>query len=235
MVELHVAQPPREGARWRRRSASTMRCRVSHENFRQIGDRGRALRRNGPTGIARRPSPIGSTNNETMKDPHPQCGSSGHRQSRRSPVGRDHIGLHGPSLDRRAVPQGGEREIVPYVQAVPGTTPEAYLDLIESRFSNPAKKKKSLRYDPLEWPSTIVSAHRLHPADPAGCRWRRAGPVQGLALVEATWARMCRKGTRADGTAIEPNDPHFLDPGSPPSRRRARDRPRAWAGAAAAP
>ena len=33
-------------------------------------------------------------------------------------------------------------------------------------------------------------------------------PIDGLALVEAAWARMCA-GTREDGSEIEPNDPFW--------------------------
>ena len=37
-----------------------------------------------------------------------------------------------------------------------------------------------------------------------------ARPIDGLALVEAAWARMC-EGTREDGSAIAPNDPFWGD------------------------
>ncbi|MBT8476851.1 MAG: mannitol dehydrogenase family protein, partial [Alphaproteobacteria bacterium] len=50
-------------------------------------------------------------------------------------------------------------------------------------------------------------------------------PVEGLALVEAAWARMCF-GTREDGSAIEPNDP-FWDTLRAVARK-ARDDPRSW-------
>jgi mannitol 2-dehydrogenase len=50
-------------------------------------------------------------------------------------------------------------------------------------------------------------------------------PVEGLALVEAFWARMC-EGTRDDGTAIEPNDPFWNELQT--AARAARERPRAW-------
>jgi len=35
-------------------------------------------------------------------------------------------------------------------------------------------------------------------------------PFEGLALIEALWARMC-EGTREDGSTIEPNDPFWDD------------------------
>ena len=34
------------------------------------------------------------------------------------------------------------------------------------------------------------------------------GNIEGLALTEALWARMCA-GTREDGSEIAPNDPHW--------------------------
>ena len=111
-------------------------------------------------------------------------------------------------------------EIVPYVQAVPGTTPEAYLDLIESRFSNPAivDTTRRVAFDGSSRHTGFILPI-LRDALAAG------GSVQGLALVEATWARMC-EGTRADGTAIEPNDPHWTQLTA--VAKEARDRPRAW-------
>ena len=94
-------------------------------------------------------------------------------------------------------------EIAPFVAPVPGMTPQAYVDLIARRFSNPA----------------IVDTTRRVAFDGAA---RHAGfllpilrealatgsSVEGLALVEALWARMCF-GTREDGTVIEPNDPSW--------------------------
>ena len=50
-------------------------------------------------------------------------------------------------------------------------------------------------------------------------------PVEGLALVEALWARMC-EGTREDGSEIAPNDPHW--DALQAAARAARDRPAAW-------
>jgi mannitol 2-dehydrogenase len=49
--------------------------------------------------------------------------------------------------------------------------------------------------------------------------------VNGLALVEALWARMCA-GTREDGTLIEPNDPQWT--ALQEAAETARTRPRAW-------
>ena len=49
--------------------------------------------------------------------------------------------------------------------------------------------------------------------------------VEGLALVEALWARMCQ-GTREDGSEIEPNDPHWNTLNQ--AALAARERPHAW-------
>jgi mannitol 2-dehydrogenase len=95
------------------------------------------------------------------------------------------------------------REIVPHVEAVPGMTPLAYVDLIEGRFANPEIRDTTRR---VAFDGSSRHAGFLHPilrdALAAGT------PIDGLALVEALWARMCA-GTREDGTKIDPNDPHW--------------------------
>ena len=50
-------------------------------------------------------------------------------------------------------------------------------------------------------------------------------PLEGLALTEALWARMC-EGTREDGSLIEPNDPiwHQLTTAA----KAAKEDPQAW-------
>ena len=111
-------------------------------------------------------------------------------------------------------------EIVPHVEGVPGMTPRQYVDLIDRRFSNDA----------------IVDTTRRVAFDGAS---RHAGfvlpivrdglasdtSIEGLALVEAMWARMC-DGTREDGDGIAPNDPLWDDLVA--AAKTARDRPRAW-------
>lgn len=111
-------------------------------------------------------------------------------------------------------------EIAPHVDSVPGTTPAAYLDLIERRFSN----------------SEIHDTTRRVAFDGAS---RHAGfilpilrdalaantSIQGLALTEALWARMC-VGTREDGSVIEPNDPIWADLVA--TAEKARETPRLW-------
>jgi mannitol 2-dehydrogenase len=111
-------------------------------------------------------------------------------------------------------------EILPHVHPVPGTTPAAYLTLIERRFANPAIRDTTRRvaFDGLSRHTGFVLPV-VREALAAGA------PVAGLALVEALWARMC-EGTREDGTAIEPNDPHW--PALARCAAEARHDPGAW-------
>jgi mannitol 2-dehydrogenase len=94
-------------------------------------------------------------------------------------------------------------EILPHVHPVPGMTPAAYLELIERRFANPAIRDTTRRvaFDGSSRHTGFVLPV-VREALAAG------GPVRGLALVEALWARMC-EGTREDGTTVAPNDPHW--------------------------
>ena len=111
-------------------------------------------------------------------------------------------------------------EIMPHVRPVPDCTPEAYLDLITRRFSNPAIVDTPRR--------VAFEGSSRHPGFvlPILRDGLRTGvPVEGLALVEALWARMC-EGTREDGSVIEPNDP--LWDTLQVTAKAARDRPRAW-------
>ncbi|WP_460275831.1 mannitol dehydrogenase family protein [Celeribacter sp. ULVN23_4] len=92
-------------------------------------------------------------------------------------------------------------EIVPHVAAVPGMTPEAYVDLIERRFSNPliVDTTRRVAFDgSSRHPGFVIPSIREGLA--------KGISVKGLALVEAIWARMC-EGTREDGSEIAPNDP----------------------------
>ncbi len=91
-------------------------------------------------------------------------------------------------------------EIAPHVDAVPGITPAAYLDLIERRFSNPEIHDTTRRvaFDgSSRHTGFVLPILRDALSDGSG--------ISGLALTEALWARMC-EGTREDGTTIEPND-----------------------------
>ena len=111
-------------------------------------------------------------------------------------------------------------EIMPHVKPVPDFTPEAYLELIARRFSNPAivDTPRRVAFDgSSRHPGFVLPILRDG--------LRTGAPVEGLALVEALWARMC-EGTREDGSVIEPNDP-FWD-ALQTTAKAARDRPRAW-------
>jgi len=111
-------------------------------------------------------------------------------------------------------------EILPHIASVPGTSPAEYLALVERRFSNPAIRDTTRR---VAFDGSSRHAGFLLPtirdALSAG------GTVDGLALVEALWARMC-DGRREDGSQIEPNDPKWADLTA--AAKAAKDRPNAW-------
>lgn len=113
-------------------------------------------------------------------------------------------------------------EIAPYVGSVPGMIPSDYVALIERRFSNPEIHDTTRRvaFDGSSRHSGFVLPI-LRDALEAG------GPIEGLSLVEALWARMCA-GTREDGSGIEPNDPQWDVLAR--TALAARDDPYAWLG-----
>ena len=92
-------------------------------------------------------------------------------------------------------------EIVPHVAAVPDMTPSHYVDLITARFANDEIRDTTRR---VAFDGSSRHAGFLHPIIRDALA--HDAPVDGLALVEALWARMCY-GTREDGSVIEPNDP----------------------------
>lgn len=94
-------------------------------------------------------------------------------------------------------------EIVPHVAAVPGMTPLAYVDLIDRRFANPEIRDTTRR---VAFDGSSRHPGFLHPIIRDALA--KDTPIEGLALVEALWARMCA-GTREDGSRIEPNDPFW--------------------------
>ena len=111
-------------------------------------------------------------------------------------------------------------EIAPHVRPVPDMEPRAYVDLIERRFSNPEIHDTTRR--------VAFDGSSRHPGFvlPSLRDGLAAGaPIEGLALVEALWARMC-EGTREDGSEIAPNDPHW--DALRDAALTARDRPAAW-------
>ena len=111
-------------------------------------------------------------------------------------------------------------EIVPFVQAVPGMAAAAYLELIARRFANPAIRDTTRR---VAFDGSSRHAGFLLPSLRDGLD--HDTPIEGLALAEALWARMC-EGTREDGGKIAPNDPQW--DALQAAARSARDRPHAW-------
>lgn len=111
-------------------------------------------------------------------------------------------------------------EIMPHVHAVPEFTPEAYVDLIKARFSNPKiiDTTRRVAFDgSSRHPGFIVPSIRDGLA--------KGTPVNGLALVSALWARYCF-GTREDGSEIAPNDPFWAD--LTLKAAQAKSDPRVW-------
>ena len=112
------------------------------------------------------------------------------------------------------------QEIAPHVDAVPGMTPLDYVELITSRFANAEIFDTTRR---VAFDGSSRHAGFLHPiirdAFAAGT------PIDGLALVEAMWARMCA-GTREDGSTIEPNDPYWDKLNT--AAKAAKDNPQVW-------
>lgn len=94
-------------------------------------------------------------------------------------------------------------EIAPTVTPVPGMTPEAYVELIDRRFSN-AEIIDTVR-------RVAFDGSSRHPAFLLPTILdvlKSEKSFEGLALAEAIWARMCQ-GEREDGSTIEANDPHW--------------------------
>ena len=92
-------------------------------------------------------------------------------------------------------------EIIPHVSTVPGLTPQEYYQLIAKRFANPSilDTIRRVAFDGSSRHSGFIT-----PSIRANIK--KNGSIQGLALVEALWARMCL-GTREDQSVIEDNDP----------------------------
>lgn len=92
-------------------------------------------------------------------------------------------------------------EIALQVQAVPGMTPDAYVDLIDRRFSNHEiiDTVRRVAFDGSSRQTGFILP-TLRAALAGG------DAFDGLALSQAIWARMC-EGKREDGSIIAPNDP----------------------------
>jgi mannitol 2-dehydrogenase len=111
-------------------------------------------------------------------------------------------------------------EIGPHVDPVPGMTPQGYVDLIDARFSNPAI------HDTVRRVAFDGSSRQTGAVFPVIRDAIAAGtPLDGLALSQALWARMCA-GTREDGSIIEPNDPVW--DGLQTAAAAAKADPQAW-------
>lgn len=111
-------------------------------------------------------------------------------------------------------------EVAPHVEPTPERDAGQYLDLVSRRFANPLIRDTVRR--------VAHDGSSRHPGFvlPSVRAALRAGDaVEGLALAEALWARMCA-GTREDGSAIEPNDPHW--PARHAAALAAREAPLAW-------
>jgi mannitol 2-dehydrogenase len=112
------------------------------------------------------------------------------------------------------------QEIAPTVAPVSGMSAEDYVALINKRFSNPRI------LDTVRRVSFDGSARHTGFVLPILRDQIAAGrSIEGLALVEAIWARMC-EGTREDGTTIEPNDPFWSD--LTDAAKGAKERPATW-------
>ncbi|MEO9827655.1 MAG: mannitol dehydrogenase family protein [Paracoccaceae bacterium] len=111
-------------------------------------------------------------------------------------------------------------EIAPQVDTVPGMTPEAYVELIDSRFSNLEiiDTVRRVAFDGSSRQTGFVLP-TLRDA------LAKEDAMDGLALSQAIWARMC-EGTREDGTAIEPNDPIWASLNA--AAKVAKSDPQAW-------
>lgn len=111
-------------------------------------------------------------------------------------------------------------EIAPHVQPVPGKSPAEYVEQLIYRFSNPRIEDTTRRvaFDgSSRHPGFLMPSLRDAIA--------KGTPFEGLALVEAAWARMC-EGTREDGSVIEPNDPNWES--LQVSAIRSKNDPAAW-------
>ncbi len=111
-------------------------------------------------------------------------------------------------------------EIAPHVKATSEFTPQAYIELIDQRFSNPAivDTTRRVAFDgSSRHPGFIIPSIR------DGIN--KGTSVAGLAFISAIWARYCL-GMREDGTEIQANDPHWET--LKEQARRARQTPLEW-------
>lgn len=116
--------------------------------------------------------------------------------------------------------QVATQEIALQVQEVPGMTPVDYVSLISRRFSNPdiIDTVRRVAFDG-------SSRHTGFLLPTVREALATDAPIEGLALTEALWARMC-EGTREDRSAIEPNDPIWES--LTDTAKAAKENPLAW-------
>lgn len=111
-------------------------------------------------------------------------------------------------------------EIAPTVAPVPGMTPAQYITLIEERFANPriVDTTRRVAFDgSARHTGFVLPILRDQLAE--------GRSIEGLALVEALWARMCA-GTRENGSVIDANDPIWEELTA--FAQVAKSRPAAW-------
>ncbi|MEL7164374.1 MAG: mannitol dehydrogenase family protein [Pseudomonadota bacterium] len=94
-------------------------------------------------------------------------------------------------------------EILSHVQAVPDVAPLDYLELVSRRFANPMIHDTTRR---VAFDGSSRHAGFILPIIRDALA--ADAPIDGLALTEALWSRMCA-GTREDGSEIAPNDPQW--------------------------
>ena len=111
-------------------------------------------------------------------------------------------------------------EVCPHVASVHDMTPPEYVELIERRFANPQIRDTTRR---VAFDGSSRHTGFILPVIRDALRVNAS--VDGLALVEAIWARMC-EGTREDGTSIAPNDPNW--DALQTAAKAARARPKVW-------
>ena len=111
-------------------------------------------------------------------------------------------------------------EIVPHINPVPGMTPLDYVELIDRRFSNPRiiDTVRRVAFDGSSRQTGFVL-----PTLREALALQK--PMDGLALSQAIWARMC-EGSREDGSIIEPNDPFW--PKLMDRAKASKTDPQAW-------
>jgi mannitol 2-dehydrogenase len=112
------------------------------------------------------------------------------------------------------------QEIVPHVVPVPDMTAPDYVNMVARRFANPAVLDTTRR---VAFDGSSRHVGFLFPV--LRDALATGAPIEGLALVEAFWARMCA-GIREDGSVIDANDPHWERLNS--AAKRARTDPHAW-------